>query len=47
MGSLEIFSSSEGGIKTSSEKMTLAQIVEAGELVKEMVKKNPKLLNNK
>ncbi len=28
-------------------KMTLAQIAEAEELVKEMIKKNPKLLNKK
>ena len=35
------------GLSQLAEKMTPAQIAEAGELVKEMVKKNPKLLNKK
>jgi hypothetical protein len=35
------------GLSQLAKKMTPAQIAEAGELVKEMVKKNPKLLNKK
>ena len=35
------------GLPQVAKAMTAAQITEAGELVKEMVKKNPKLLNKK
>ena len=35
------------GLSQLAEKMTPAQIAEAKELVKEMVKKNPKLLKKK
>ena len=35
------------GLPQVAKAMTPAQIAKAGELVKEMVKKNPKLLNKK